>query len=98
MIPVTEVRRCNDQGLTNKMLAEGWVFLGVTPAGNTFFYHLGRPVDETPEDWREPFVQFLDNLDPAEVDRKVLESATFDEGGVTAGVLRYLKEVLGCRE
>lgn len=88
---LSEVCRCNDQGMTNEMLTDGWEFLGVTGDG---MYHLGKPIEEPPlDDWRPMVARWLDNLDPDEIDRVVMANLSFDEKP-TAGILRYLKEQL----
>lgn len=91
LVEVAQVR-ADSLPILNAYLGDDWRLIGITD-GN---YHVGRFEEgEDEDDGRFLILEWLNNLDPEEVDRKALEGLGMGDRGGAASYIRTFKQMLG---
>lgn len=91
-----ELDSTNNLQFAEHRLKTGWELITITEAADPevgTVYHFGLPADEPADDWRAPMLEFLEQLDPQEVERQALVNSRFDDSP-TQGILNYLKAAI----
>lgn len=95
IVEVAQVPVAGGVPAVNDYLGRGWMIIGITESA----YHLARnetlEASQAAPTWEQMFGAWVDNLDPAEIDRLALEGLGFGDESGAASYIRVFKQMLG---